>query len=154
MPAPTSAALLVYRRRDGVPEFLLGHMGGPFWAGKDAGAWSIPKGLQEAGEALEAAARREFAEELGLQPPPDLTPLSPVKLKGGKTVCGFLGQADLDLTTARFGDFTMEWPPRSGRMARFPEVDRAAYFRLEEALAKVSPGQRPILQEAAVLVDS
>ncbi|MGA0601282.1 NUDIX domain-containing protein [Caulobacter sp. KR2-114] len=149
MPVQTSAALLVHRRRDGVVQFLLGHMGGPFWAHKDAGAWSIPKGLVEPGEALEAAARREFAEELGLAPPPDLAPLSPVTLKGGKTIHAFLGEADLDLSAARFGTFVMEWPPRSGRTAEFPEVDRAAYLPLDEALAKVSPGQRPILQAAA-----
>ena len=149
MPAQTSAALLVYRRRDGGPQFLLGHMGGPFWAAKDAAAWSIPKGLVDPGEALEAAARREFTEELGLAPPPDLTPLEPVKLKGGKTICAFLAEADLDLSAAVFGTFTMEWPPRSGRTAEFPEVDRAEYLPFAEALAKVSPGQRPILQEAA-----
>jgi len=152
MPAPTSAALLVYRRRDDGLEYLLGHMGGPFWRGKDAGAWSIPKGLVEPGEALEAAARREFAEELALAPPAVLTPLAPVKLKGGKTIHPFLGEADLDLSAARFGTFTTEWPPRSGRTAEFPEVDRTAYLPLAEALAKVSPGQRPILEEAARLL--
>jgi len=152
MPAQTSAALLVYRRRDGDPEFLLGHMGGPFWAKKDAGAWSIPKGLVEPGETLEAAARREFAEEVGLTPPGVLASLSPVKLKGGKTICAFLGEADLALADASFGRFTMEWPPRSGRTSAFPEVDRVAYFPLAEALDRVSPGQRPILEEAAVLL--
>ncbi|MBS0409581.1 MAG: NUDIX domain-containing protein [Proteobacteria bacterium] len=144
-----SAALLVWRRRDGRPEFLLAHPGGPIWRNRDAGAWSIPKGLVEPGEDMRAAALREFAEETGIAPPTGLTPLAPCLIRRGKTVAAWLGRADLDLSAARYGLFEMEWPPRSGQRARFPEVDRLAYFRLEEALAKLSPGQHPILREAA-----
>ena len=142
-----SAALLVWRRREGGPQFLLAHPGGPFWRNRDEGAWSIPKGLVETGEDQRAAALREFQEETGLPP------MSPCRVRSGKTVLAWLGEADLDLSAARFGLFEMEWPPRSGRRMRFPEIDRLAYFPLAEALAKLVPGQRPIVLEAAGRLD-
>ena len=148
-----SAALLVWRRREGGPQFLLAHPGGPFWRNRDEGAWSIPKGLVETGEDQRAAALREFQEETGLPPPLILEPLSPCRVRSGKTVLAWLGEADLDLSAARFGLFEMEWPPRSGRRMRFPEIDRLAYFPLAEALAKLVPGQRPIVLEAAGRLD-
>jgi len=149
MPIVQSAALLVWRWRDDRPEFLLAHPGGPYWRRRDAGAWSIPKGLIEGDEDPLAAARREFAEETGLAPPDQLESLKPQRQPSGKIVLAWLGQADLDVTQAQSGLFEMEWPPRSGRRTQFPEVDRVAYFFLEEALVKILAGQAPILIEAA-----
>lgn len=150
MPKPVSAALLVARPASRGPEFLLGHPGGPYWARRDAGVWSIPKGLVEDGEDLLAAARREFAEETGLTAGGEAVALEPRRQKSGKLIVPFLVIADLDLSAARFGAFEMEWPPRSGRKARFPEIDRIAYFAPAEALVKILAGQRPILEEAAL----
>jgi predicted NUDIX family NTP pyrophosphohydrolase len=149
MSAPVSAALLAYRRRPGGPEFLLIHPGGPFWARKDLGAWSIPKGLIGPGEDARTAAVREFSEETGLAVGGDLTALAPARQKSRKTIEPFLIEADLDLSGFVSNEFELEWPPRSGRRALFPEADRAAYFPLAEALAKILPGQAPILIEAA-----
>jgi predicted NUDIX family NTP pyrophosphohydrolase len=144
-----SAALLVWRSGAQGPEFLLAHPGGPYWRGKDEGAWSIPKGLIEAGEEGSRAAAREFEEEVGLAPPGPALPLSSCRQKSGKLILTWMAQADLDLSAARSETFEMVWPPRSGQMRRFPEVDQVAYFPLEEALKKVHLGQRPILIEAA-----
>jgi len=143
----TSAGLLVYRRQGQNPAFLLGHPGGPLWARKDLGAWMIPKGLVEAGEDALAAARREFAEETGLRAPAVSHPLTPVRQTGGKTVLCWAAEADLDLSAFRPGFFEMEWPPRSGKRASFPELDRVAYFESEGALAKILPSQAPLLRE-------
>jgi predicted NUDIX family NTP pyrophosphohydrolase len=139
-----SAGVLVWRPG---PEFLLVHPGGPYWQGKDEAAWSIPKGLVDAGEDHWAAACREFAEELGQPIAGQGTALPPVKASG-KTIHAWLVEADLDLTDLRSNVFEMEWPPRSGRRATFPEVDQAAYFTPAEALVKIHKGQRPILEEA------
>ena len=146
---PRSAGLLVYRFRGGKLEVLLAHPGGPYWRGKDLAAWSIPKGLIGPGENELDAARREFAEEVGLPLPGEAQPLTPCRQPGGKLVLAWMIEADLDLSKAQSELFEMEWPPRSGRLAAFPEVDRVAYFNLEEALTKIHKGQRPILIEAA-----
>lgn len=149
-----SAGLLIWRRRAVGPEFLLAHPGGPYWRGKDTAAWSIPKGLIEPDEDPLAAARREFVEETGLPVPEIGRPLTPCRQPGGKLILAWLAEADLDLAAFRSGLFEMEWPPRSGRMAEFPEVDRVAYFGLDEALTKIHGGQRPILAEAAALIQT
>jgi predicted NUDIX family NTP pyrophosphohydrolase len=154
----TSACVLAWRRGAACPEFLLVHPGGPFWARKDQAAWSIPKGLVEPGEASWTAAAREFAEELG-QPIPqefvgDPQPLTPCRTPGGKLVVAWLVEADLDLTDLRSNLFEMEWPRGSGRMRTFPEVDRAAYLRIDEARWKIHRGQRPILEEAIARLGS
>ncbi|HEV2364426.1 MAG TPA: NUDIX domain-containing protein [Caulobacteraceae bacterium] len=149
MSAPISAALLVWRVGDGGPEFLLVHPGGPYWARKDAGAWSIPKGLVDVGEDARAAALREFAEETGLAISGEPIPLADARQRSRKIVRPFLIEADLDLAGFRSNTFELEWPPRSGRRAAFPEADRAAYFPLTEALEKIVPGQAPIIREAA-----
>ena len=142
-----SAGVLLYRLRAGGAEVLLVHPGGPFWERKDDGAWSLPKGEFDEGELPEAAARREFAEETGLTLDADLTPLTPVRQRSGKIVHAFVGKADMKTSDIRSNLFTMEWPPRSGKMAEFPEVDRAEWFDFETARRKIIDGQRPILDE-------
>ena len=148
MSRAVSAGLVVWRRGPGGPEILLAHPGGPYWRGKDLAAWSIPKGLVEDGEELLAAARREFAEELGLAVAGPFAPLSPCKLPGGKLVHAWLVEADLDLSALKSNLFELEWPPRSGRTQSFPEIDQAAYFAAPAALEKAHKGQRPIVVEA------
>lgn len=143
----TSAGLLVHRRGPVGPEVLLVHPGGPWWRGRDAAAWSIPKGLPDAGETLRAAALREFREETGLEPPPPYAALTPVRA-AGKIIHCWLAEADLDLEGFRSESFQLEWPPRSGRRLAVPEVDAASYFGETEALARIHLGQRPILREA------
>lgn len=144
MPA-RSAGVLLYRRHDAEVEVFLVHPGGPFWAKKDDGAWSIPKGLYDPDEQPEAAARREFAEETGLALAVDLVPLGDFRQPGGKLVTAFAGESDVDPAALRSNTFTLEWPPRSGRSAEFPEVDRAGWFEPETAALKILKGQRPIL---------
>ncbi len=124
-----SAGILAFRRREEI-EVLLGHPGGPFWAKKDQGVWTIPKGLVGPGEELLAAARREFSEETGLAVTGEMMALSPVNQKSGKTVHAFAAEVDLDLTRFASNRFEMEWPPRSGLRQSFPEIDRIAYFAL------------------------
>lgn len=141
-----SAGLLLFRRTAGHLEVLLGHMGGPFWARRDARAWSIPKGEYEPDEEPLAAARREFVEELGLAVPPgDTLALGEVRQSGGKTVTAFALEADLDPDTIVPGTFELEWPPRSGRTQSFPEVDRAAWFDLDTAREKMVAAQTTLL---------
>jgi predicted NUDIX family NTP pyrophosphohydrolase len=140
-----SAGILMYRRRGAVLEVLLGHFGGPYWANKDEGAWAIPKGLMENGETAKAAARREFAEEIGTSIDGPLTPLGRIRQKGGKYVEAFAVEGDLDADAIVSNHFTAEWPPRSGRFQSWPEVDRAAWFTLEEARAKMLASQLPLL---------
>jgi len=144
-----SAGILAYRHHNGL-EVLLAHPGGPFWAKKDAGAWSIPKGLVESGDLL-ACARREFTEETGLIADGEFIPLTPVRQKSGKTVHAFAVAADFDLIDCRSNFFEIEWPPRSGKRKRFPEVDRAGWFTLDEAGEKLLPGQRIFLDRLARL---
>ena len=143
----TSAGILVYRRSGSQTAFLLGHPGGPLWARKDLGAWMVPKGLIEAGEDPPAAAIREFIEETGLQPPSVGQALTPLRQAGGKTVLCWAAEGDLNLTGFTPGSFEMEWPPRSGKRAVFPELDRVAYFDSDEALTKILPSQAPFLRE-------
>jgi predicted NUDIX family NTP pyrophosphohydrolase len=145
----TSAGLLMYRLREGRAEFLLVHPGGPFWKNKDAGAWTIPKGEPRAGEEPLAAAKREFAEELGIEPPAQgsLIELTTVRQKGGKTVQAWAFAGDFDPGTIRSNTFTLEFPPGSGKHCVFPEVDRAAFFQLEEAKLKINPAQAALLEE-------
>ena len=143
--AQLSAGILMWRRRDGQREVLLAHFGGPLWAKRDAGAWAIPKGLVEEGEDPAACARREFEEELGTAPVGELAPLGRIRQQGGKWVEAFAVEGDLDPERIVSNSFTIEWPPRSGRRRAFPEVDRAAWFTLAEARARILPSQRPIL---------
>lgn len=141
-----SAGLLAFRRRNGL-EVLLAHPGGPFWARKDDGVWTIPKGLVEPGQDLIATARREFKEETNLTASGDLIALAPVNQKSGKTVHAFAIEADFDLTQFASNTFEMEWPPKSGRRKSFPEIDRIAYFPLPAAIVKILPYQQPLLRE-------
>lgn len=143
-----SAGLLIHRPGPAGPEVLLVHPGGPWWRGRDAAAWSIPKGLPHAGETLPEAALREFREETGLEPPPPHAALTPVRTGGGKIVHCWLAEGDLDLQGFRSGSFELEWPPRSGRLVAAPEVDAARYFGEPEALTRIHLGQRAILREA------
>ena len=142
----TSAGLIVFRERDGALEVLLGHMGGPFWARKDAGAWSIPKGELDEGEEPLAGARREYAEELG-HPPPDgaVIELGEIRQRAGKRVVAFAIEGDFDPELLDPGTFELEWPPRSGRRQAFPEVDRVAWFDLATAKQLIVAGQVPLL---------
>ncbi len=145
--AKNSAGLLMYRIRNQKPEVLLVHPGGPFWVRKDAGAWSIPKGEIEPGEDPLAAARREFLEELGLEPQGEFVRLCPVTQKAGKTVQAWAIEGDCDPATLRSNTFSLEWPPRSGKLREFPEVDRAAFFEVREAKKKINPAQAELLEE-------
>lgn len=149
-----SAGVLLWRRRDDVIEVLLGHMGGPLWAKKDSAAWSIPKGLYDENEEPVAAALREFTEELGVPcpvPAQELVPLGELRLPSGKWLTVWTAEAELDPATVVPGVFTMEWPPRSGRQAEFPEIDRAEWFDLATAQDKLVRGQRPYLGRLAQL---
>jgi predicted NUDIX family NTP pyrophosphohydrolase len=142
-----SAGILLLRERDGEPQVLLVHPGGPFWANKDAGAWSIPKGEYEEGDDPRDCARREFEEELGTPLPPDteLRELGAVRLRSGKQVTAYAAEGDLDADAITSNTFTMEWPPRSGVRREFPEVDRAGWFGLDEAREKLNPAQAKLL---------
>jgi predicted NUDIX family NTP pyrophosphohydrolase len=142
----TSAALLLYRRRGDGLEVLIVHPGGPFWAKKDAGAWSLPKGEYGEGEDPLAVARREFAEELGQSPPDgDVTDLGEIRQAGGKRVRGFAVEGDCDADACVSNEFEMEWPPKSGRLQSFPEVDRAEWVAVDVARRKLNGGQVPLL---------
>jgi predicted NUDIX family NTP pyrophosphohydrolase len=139
---PASAGLLLYRIRDGRLEVLLGHMGGPFWARKDEGAWSIMKGEYAAGEDPLAAARREFEEETGSAPPPGpALELGEVRQSSGKRVTAWAVEGDFDPARLRSNTFEIEWPPRSGRMREFPEIDRAEWFDPVTARTKLVRAQ-------------
>jgi predicted NUDIX family NTP pyrophosphohydrolase len=142
-----SAGVLLYRASDGVVEVLIAHPGGPFWARKDDGVWSIPKGEYNEGDDPWAAAQREFAEEIGL-PLPDgpRIDFGPVKQPSGKVVTGFAVLGDLDTTDARSNTFEMEWPKGSGKMREFPEVDRIGWFPMAQARIKLLKGQREFLE--------
>lgn len=135
-------------------EVLLVHPGGPFWAKKDLGAWSIPKGEVAPGEDTLAAARRELAEETGVEAAPPFLSLGSVVQRGGKTVTAWAAAGDADPAAIASNSFTMEWPPRSGRMQSFPEVDRAAWFSLAQAKQQILEGQRPLLDRLATLLAS
>ncbi|MEU5179650.1 NUDIX domain-containing protein [Streptomyces longwoodensis] len=145
-----SAGLLLFRRTADGPQVLLGHMGGPFFARKDAGAWTVPKGEYEPDERAWDAARREFREELGLEPPDgEAIALGEVRQTNGKLVTAWAVEADLDPAAVVPGTFTMEWPPRSGRLREFPELDRVAWFGLEQARAVIVTAQAAFLDRLA-----
>ncbi|MFI1003033.1 NUDIX domain-containing protein [Streptomyces galbus] len=145
-----SAGLLLFRRTADGPQVLLGHMGGPFFARKDAGAWTVPKGEYEPDEPAWDAARREFREELGLEPPDgEAIALGEVRQTNGKLVTAWAVEADLDPAAVVPGTFTMEWPPRSGRLREFPELDRVAWFGLERAHAVIVTAQAAFLDRLA-----
>jgi predicted NUDIX family NTP pyrophosphohydrolase len=148
-----SAGILLYRRESGL-EVLLGHMGGPFWSRRDTGAWSLPKGEYEPDEEPEAAARREFQEELGL-PVPDgeLTELGTVRQSGGKVITAWALAGDLDPELVVPGTFELEWPRGSGRIREFPEIDRACWFDRDQAQEKIVKGQRPFLDRLSKLLE-
>jgi predicted NUDIX family NTP pyrophosphohydrolase len=143
----TSAGILMYRLRDGELQVLLVHPGGPYWARKDAGAWSIPKGEYAEGEEPLAAAQREFVEETGFSLAGPFLPLTPVRQLGGKVVVAWAVEGDCDPAGLQSNTFSMEWPPRSGKTAEFSEVDRAEWFSITEAGDKLLPGQRPLLTQ-------
>jgi predicted NUDIX family NTP pyrophosphohydrolase len=146
-----SAGLLLCRRRERL-EFLLVHPGGPFFARRDRGVWSIPKGLLEPGEDPLAAACREFEEETGFarpsRDPGDYVALGEIEQRGGKRVLGFAALGDADPTRLRSNHFELEWPARSGQRASFPEVDRAGWFSLADAAERINPAQQPLLERA------
>ena len=144
--ASHSAGILLWRRAAGALEVLLVHPGGPFWAKKDSGAWSIPKRELAVGEDPEAAARREFFEELGAEVSGPLVPLGEIRQAGGKRVLGFAAEGDFDCAALKSNTFEMEWPPRSGKMRDFPEVDRAQYFDLATAKLKMHPAEWPLVE--------
>ncbi|MGA2794581.1 MAG: NUDIX domain-containing protein [Roseiarcus sp.] len=140
-----SAGILLYHCLEGRLLVLLVHPGGPFWRHRDLGAWSIPKGERRPGEDGEAAARREFAEELGDQPSGALQPIGAIKQRGGKHVEAFALEGDFDVAGVRSNTFQISWPPGSGRTASFPEIDRAAWFTLPAAREKILASQAPLL---------
>ncbi len=140
-----SAGILLYREVAGRLEVLLAHPGGPFWAGKDEGAWSIPKGEFEDAEEPLAAARREFEEEIGMVVDGDFIPLEPLRQPSGKMVFVWAVQGDFDPVQLKSNTFSMEWPLHSGRRKEFPEVDRAAWLPIETAMRKIVKGQMPFL---------
>lgn len=150
--AKTSAGLLMYRIRDGRLQVLLVHPGGPFWAKKDHGAWSIPKGELSGGEDAVVCAIREFKEETGITPEGRFLPLGTVTQKSGKTVNAWAFEGDCDATKICSNVFVMEWPPRSGQKREFPEVDRAEFFEIQEAKRRINPAQAPFLVELARLL--
>ena len=151
--ARTSAGILLYRRSSGALEVLLVHPGGPFWKNRDDGAWSIPKGEVDAGEDLLAAARRELTEETGVVAEGELIALTPVRQRAGKLVHAWAAAGDCEAHAVTSNVFRMEWPPRSGVMREFPEVDRAAWYTLPAARVKILPAQQPLLDELGRLLD-
>jgi predicted NUDIX family NTP pyrophosphohydrolase len=150
--AKRSAGLLLYRRGDRGLEVLLVHPGGPFWRAKDLGAWSLAKGEIDPGEEPAACALREFEEETGTRLEGVPVPLGEVRQAGGKTVIGFALEGDLDADAIRSITFELEWPPRSGRRQSYPEVDRAAWFTLEEAREKLNAAQAAFLDRLVALL--
>jgi predicted NUDIX family NTP pyrophosphohydrolase len=156
MAAMRSAGILLFRRSGVEPEFLLVHPGGPFWAKKDSGAWSIPKGQIEDEEEPQACAIRELEEELGAAPeldPERLIELGSIKQRAGKVVEAWAAEADFDPATLASNTFAMEWPPRSGKQQEFPEVDRAEWFNLEAAREKILPAQAELLDRLLERLD-
>jgi predicted NUDIX family NTP pyrophosphohydrolase len=150
-----SAGILLYRFRNSTLEVFLVHPGGPYWSKKDLGAWSIPKGEYVTGDDPLAAAKREFQEETGFAPAiGELSPLCDIKLSSGKVITAWAVEGNCDAGAIRSNSFSMEWPPRSGRKQEFPEVDRAAWFTLPEAEAKIHPAQQEFLNRLAAIVDA
>jgi predicted NUDIX family NTP pyrophosphohydrolase len=141
MPMKKSAGILLYRLSENKPEIFLVHPGGPFWAKKEKGAWSIPKGEYAEGEDPLQAARREFTEETGFEVNGDFIPLTPIKMKSGKLVSAWAVEGDADASKVKSNLFDLEWPPRSGQMQRFPEVDKGGWFDEEKAREFMIPAQ-------------
>ncbi len=150
----TSAGILLFRRKNNIIEVFLVHPGGPFFARKDVGYWSIPKGEIDEGEEPLAAARREFQEETGCGVEGNFIPLSPVRQKSGKTVLAWAVEGDCNVDTIRSNTFTLEWPPRSGMKREFPEVDRAGWFTVDEAKGKMNTAQKGLLDELLDILTS
>ena len=154
MPKRTSAGILLYRLHGGTCEVFLVHPGGPYWRGKDAGAWSIPKGELEEGDDPLAAAQREFHEETGRRLSGKLVALAPLRQPSGKLVHAWATQGDIDASSVKSNTFSMEWPPHSGRQQQFPEVDRGEWFEIAAAREKILRGQRPFLDQLLALLAS
>ena len=149
MAVVSSAGVLMYRRAGLRLEVLLVHPGGPYWRRKEEGAWSIPKGEMDADEDAQDAARREFTEETGIALPGPLEPLGEIRQRGGKRVLGFAVEGDIDAHAIKSNIFEIEWPPKGGKMQTFPEIDRAEWFDLPTAHAKILESQRPFLDRLA-----
>ena len=150
--AKISAGILMYRQGDAGMEVLLVHPGGPFWRNRDLGAWSIPKGEFQESENPESAARREFAEELGVELKGRLEPLGQLRQRGGKTVIAYASKGTLDVAKVRSNEIPIEWPPRTGRIIYIPEIDRAAWFDLSLARRKILASQEPFLDRLESLL--
>jgi predicted NUDIX family NTP pyrophosphohydrolase len=142
----------MYRRMRPKLEVLLVHPGGPYWRRKDDGAWSIPKGEMNPGEDASVAARREFTEETGVVPAGPFEPLGEIRQRGGKRVIAFAVEGDINVQTIKSNSFEIEWPPKAGRMQTFPEIDRAEWFDLPLAHAKILQSQQPLLDRLAELL--
>ena len=153
MAGKRSAGILLYRKEGREIQVFLAHPGGPFWSRKDLGAWTIPKGEIGEGEDPLEAAKREFAEEIGVALEGRFIPLQTIKQRGGKIVAAWAIEGDCDADAIRSNAFSMEWPPKSGKLAEFPEVDRAGWFTLDEAREKIIGGQLPLLEELRRLVE-
>jgi predicted NUDIX family NTP pyrophosphohydrolase len=147
-----SAGILFYRFQNNLLELLLVHPGGPFWESKDQGAWSIPKGELNENEEMMAAAKREIKEELGIDATGKFTELSSVKQKSGKVIYCWATQQDIDITKVKSNNFELEWPPKSGKKKKFPEIDRAAWFTPEKATSKINSAQRPFIEQLMKMV--
>jgi predicted NUDIX family NTP pyrophosphohydrolase len=149
-----AAGILLYRRGTNGLEILLAHPGGPLWARKDLGAWTIPKGQFADDEGALAAARREFEEEMGSPAAGEFVALGSIRQPSGKIVHAFTAESDFDVTTVKSNLFTLEWPPRSGQTGEFPEVDRAQWFSVAEARQKILKGQEPFIDRLLTLLES
>lgn len=147
-----AAGILLYRRRASGLEVLLAHPGGPLWARKDLGAWTLPKGQFTGAELPLDAAKREFEEEMGSAPAGEFQPLGTVKQPSGKVIHAWAAESDFNTATVKSNLFELEWPPKSGRFAEFPEVDRAQWFSIEEARVKIIKGQQPFLERLLALL--
>lgn len=147
-----AAGILLYRHGPRGLEVLLAHPGGPLWARKDLGAWTLPKGRFNGDERPIAAAKREFEEEMGSPPAGEFVEIGSIKQPSGKVVHAFVAESDFDVSTVRSNLFPLEWPPKSGQRAQFPEVDRAAWFSIEEARKRILKGQEPFLDRLLTLL--
>ena len=152
--AKQAAGILLFRRGTAGIEVLLAHPGGPLWARKDYGAWTLPKGQFTEGELPLDAAKREFEEEMGSAPVGEFHPLGTLKQPSGKVIHAWAAEADFDCSNMKSNLFSMEWPPKSGRMGEFPEIDRAAWYSIDQARMKILKGQAPFLDRLLALLNS